>query len=198
VPWSVPPPLSRQDRAAARKELGLAFDDEVVLYAGNLDAYQGLDVWLQAFRALAGRRKRLTWLLATASDTRALEATLSEWGLADRVVIGPLDDSTREQVHAAADIAVVPRRTPGGLPVKLLDALARGLPVVAARRAAAGLPLDELAWLVDDGPEELVEGVSHALDMAAERTRRRKLGRAYVALRHSARGWSGHPALAPR
>jgi glycosyltransferase involved in cell wall biosynthesis len=165
IPWHVPPrpdPASSQtQRAAARQAFGLAEGDRVVLYAGNLDPYQG---WEDVVRAVA-LRAEATLLVATESDATLLRRFCSQHGLGSRLRIGRLhDEDARRSAHAAADVAVVPRRAPGGLPVKLLDAMARGVPTVAQRRATAGLPLDEVAFISpDDDPKALASTLRVAL-----------------------------------
>jgi glycosyltransferase involved in cell wall biosynthesis len=90
-------------------------------------------------------------------------------------------------VHAAADVAIVPRALDGGVPVKLLDALARGVPVVAQRRALGGLALGGCASVcADDDADALAAalGAMLAAPIAAREVAQR--GRAYVAAEHSA------------
>ena len=118
---------SVRPEAAARASLELPLDAKVVLYAGNLDGYQG---WEEA--ADAARRANATFLVATESDPAPL-APFPHL----RARLG--DEHDRRRAYAACDLAIVPRRAPGGLPIKLLDALARDVPVVAGPRALAGL-----------------------------------------------------------
>jgi glycosyltransferase involved in cell wall biosynthesis len=146
LPWSVPLAIDAAERSAARLTLGLAPGSFVPLYAGNLDAYQGLHVLGEGLTQLIGKRD-FTMLIAT-GEPRALS-----WSpvLRDRVHLLPIQgEPARRLAHAAADVALVPRASPGGLPIKLLDALARGVPVLAARRASAGLSLDAVCDLVPD------------------------------------------------
>jgi glycosyltransferase involved in cell wall biosynthesis len=161
IPWAVPPPLEPGERAEAR--VGLDVSDRVVLYAGNLDAYQGLETLLDAL----ARRPTLTGLFATESDPTSLLAEARARGVAAHV--WPLaTEADRRRAHAAADVVCVPRRAPGGLPVKLLDALARGVPVVAVQRASAGLPVGRVARLVpDDDPEALTAALTGPLPEGA-------------------------------
>jgi len=163
----VPPPFERPleappSRSAARTRLGLPMDAPVALYAGNLDAYQGIELLLAAIA-----RAPASWhlLVATASAPEPLRALAHAHGVAARVVLAPLaTEHNRAAAHAAADVALVPRLASGGLPIKLLEALARGVPVVATRRALAGLALADHVEMVtvaeDDSPEALARGMT--------------------------------------
>ena len=126
-PWSPLDPPRSDERVAARASLALPLDAKVVLYAGNLDGYQG---WEEA--ADAARRANATFLVATESDPAPLAPF-------PHLRVRLADEPDRRRAYAACDLAIVPRRAPGGLPIKLLDALARDVPVVAGPRALAGL-----------------------------------------------------------
>jgi glycosyltransferase involved in cell wall biosynthesis len=143
---------------SARQELGIREDAYLALYAGNLDAYQGVEWLLEALGRLPATYELL---VATASDATPLHQGLAERGLRERVhVMSLADEAERARVHAAADVALVPRRAPGGLPIKLLDALARGLPVVANERALAGLEFGSEVQVV---PDDDAPAFAHAL-----------------------------------
>ncbi|MEQ9077951.1 MAG: glycosyltransferase [Sandaracinaceae bacterium] len=155
VPWTIPEPLTQEERRKARSRFGFGDLEPVFLYAGNLDAYQGLDSLVAAFRLVCAQRPDARLLVATCSEHEALEKAL--WGAecVDRATFAPLaDEPDRRMAHAAADAAWVPRSAAGGLPMKLLDAMARGVPTVATRRATAGLDLAGAAMVAsDDDPE---------------------------------------------
>lgn len=122
-PWELPARIEATEREEARRELGLT--GLVGVYAGNLDAYQN---WQQILEL----REELTLVVATASDASVLR------GHVDHVL--PLEsERDRRRIHAVADVALVPRGASGGLPIKLIDALSRGVPVVASKQALAGL-----------------------------------------------------------
>jgi glycosyltransferase involved in cell wall biosynthesis len=182
LPWPLPPATQSDERARARTELGLAPDDEVVLYAGNLDAYQGLSVLARSLAELAHERPRLKFLLATQAPSPALRRDFPPRYTQQLPLATEAD---RRRVHAAADVVVVPRASAAGLPVKLLDALARGARVVAARRAAAGLALgDATCTLVDgDDPQALSAAIAREL-RGGDRARPQE-ARAYIARTHS-------------
>jgi len=188
LPWLVSAPTTLEERSAARVALGLSADAEVVLYAGNLDRYQGVPLALEALGKLARRRAATRVLVATESTPAEIADAVRSAGLAALVVFSRLDaEATRRRVHAAADVAIVPRAVDGGVPVKLLDALARGVPVVAQRRALGGLALGGGASVcADDDADALAAAVGAMLaaPIAAREVAQR--GRAYVLREHSA------------
>jgi glycosyltransferase involved in cell wall biosynthesis len=153
LPWPVPHPITEQERRAARRTLELAHDDQVALYAGNLDAYQGLSALGRGLGQWLHTQARGKLLIATHdSPLRLLNSPLGP--LAPRSLQLPIhDEASRRLAHAAADVALVPRKSPGGIPIKLLDALARGVPVLATQRATCGLTLGVgCRVLADDEP----------------------------------------------
>lgn len=121
------------------------------VYAGNLDGYQGLPVLLEAFRELSRAGGAGVALdIVTASDPARLEAGIARSGLRGAVRIVP--HGTAEEVFrsvASADMAIVPRSARGGVPVKLVNALAAGVPVIADREIARELGHGVGAWLAD-------------------------------------------------
>lgn len=187
VPWSLPTPIEADERTKARARFGFDALEPVIVYAGNLDAYQGIDSMAEAFVAVLRRRPDARLLVATASDPKPLEKQLWPSGAARRTRFVSLqDEPDRRAAHAAADVAWVPRASPGGLPMKLLDALARAVPTVTSRRACAGLELESVATVVgDDDPEALAAGALLAIEGRAAARERAQRGRAYIGEAHA-------------
>jgi colanic acid biosynthesis glycosyl transferase WcaI len=185
TPWQLPAAIQGQERTASRRALGLAADSCVALYAGNLDAYQDPCSALDALRILIQRGIRITLLLATNSEPTSFIQRAARLGIPFRT--SSLDgESVRRGIHAAADLAIVPRGPEGGLPIKLLDALARGVPCAVSPHAAAGCDLAAVsACAREQGAAALARAVA---SLAADPELRRTLaarGRAYVSREHS-------------
>jgi glycosyltransferase involved in cell wall biosynthesis len=96
--------------------------------------------------------------------------------------LGFVDDL--DAAYASASAAVVPLLQGGGTPLKFVEALAYGLPVVATSRAAAGLAVrdGEHCLLADDAPAFAAALVGVLRDGAPEVGRR---GRALAVERYS-------------
>jgi glycosyltransferase involved in cell wall biosynthesis len=200
VPWGRA--AERMPRREARAALDLPADARICLYAGNLDCYQG---WERLFDALPRLRRvvpRARLLVATVSNLTPAQRAARIRGIEGAVDFRPLSSElARMRVHAAADVAWVPRRSAGGLPVKMLDAFSRELPVVAVARATAGLPVsDTCAVVPNDDPNALAAETARLLD--DPRATAVQSGRAseYLMAHHSAtahvdamRSWLGAP-----
>ena len=103
-----------------------------VVYAGNPDRYQDLDVLVEAIRQLDG----VGLLMVSASP-------LDEWasaGLPKFMAVQTSDFARVRSLMAACDLAAIPRTVCSGFPIKLLNSLGVGLPTVIAAGSAQGLP----------------------------------------------------------
>jgi glycosyltransferase involved in cell wall biosynthesis len=89
-------------------------------------------------------------------------------------------------LYALANIALVPVRAGGGSRIKLLEAAAHGVPVVATTIGAEGTHMrdGEDLWLADT-PEAMVDAIMDVLRSPAEATRRAANARASVEKYHS-------------
>ena len=97
-------------------------------------------------------------------------------------VLGFVEDLSA--AYARARCAVVPLLQGGGTPLKLIEALAHGLPVLATPRATAGLEVqDGEHCLIADGAEAFADALVGVLRDGAPELGRR--GRELVAERYS-------------
>src|SRR5262249_16503722 len=106
------------------------------LHAGNLDGYQGLGVL-----AAAAARLELPVVVAT-HGAGAAPAPLRTIRVADAA-------AARRLTFGAA-VALLPRRAPGGFPVKLLNYMEAERAIAARASLADTLEHRRSAWLLDD------------------------------------------------
>jgi glycosyltransferase involved in cell wall biosynthesis len=145
------------------------------LYAGNLDRYQDLDV----LDAAAARAPGLPVVVVTHDARRARFRAV-------RVIEAASLDEMRALVRGAA-VALLPRRSPGGFPIKLLQYMDAGRAIVARRSVAETLVHGESGWLVADGagPEELADAIRALAADPALRARLGAAARATLAKHHA-------------
>ena len=186
VPW--PSRFDGPARHEARSALDLPGDAHMCLYAGNLDHYQGWEHLLDALTHLRRIDDNARLLIATESETSPVRRAARLRGIADAVDFRRLgSEHARMQVHAAADIAWVPRRTEGGLPIKMLDAFARNVPVVAMERATAGLAVRDVCAVVqNDDPNAIAAATRRLLGAPAAAGASCARASEYLTSRHSA------------
>ncbi len=134
------PPATAEQRAAARRVVGLPDDGFVTLFYGRLDGEKGIEVLLNAWRHLGMDADRARLLIVGSPSLAAdPEARLRElhamapmgcaWLPMQRDVVTPLH---------AADVVVVPSDCDEAFPRAVLEGMAAGLPVVASR--VGGIP----------------------------------------------------------
>ena len=95
----------------------------------------------------------------------------------------PPDDAT--DAFPAGAIAIVPLHIASGIRMRILDAWARGLPVIATTTAAAGLDVvSGRELLIADSPDAMVEAVRQLATEPPLAARLVESGRAFLALHH--------------
>ena len=162
------PPLvdARQPAAdvvdALRRELGLG-DGPVVLYSGNFEPYQGVELLLEATALVPGAT--FLFMGGRAPEIERLRARARELGTHGRVFFsGTRPPAELAAFLALADVLCSPRVEGENTPFKIYSYLASGKPIVATRIASHTQLLDDsLAFLVPPTPEGLADGVDRAL-----------------------------------
>jgi glycosyltransferase involved in cell wall biosynthesis len=125
------------ERAAARSRLGLPQDAFVVGSVARLDARKGLDTLLEAAGRIASALPSLHVLIVGRGHERArLEALAKHVGLGGRAHLPSSPPAVRDAL-ATMDVFAAPSRTEG-LGLAVIEALAAGVPVLAAH--VGGLP----------------------------------------------------------
>jgi glycosyltransferase involved in cell wall biosynthesis len=164
-----------------------ATDEDVVVYAGNLDGYQNLAYLLRAFaqvrRAVPAARLRL---LIHAGAERAVQVCLQQPGV--EVVETASFAEVRVELARAA-VLVSPREERCGFPMKLLNYMAAGKAIVATAESAKGLDDGVTGLCVADGEAGFASAI---VDLLRNDERRRRLGEAARAAVSDPARWTAH------
>ncbi len=145
-------PATPEERLVARATFHLPLNAPVVLYYGHFTRWKGVDHLVQAFRRVLEAFPDAFLLLAWSGygQGRGVMVRLRDPGLRDRVkLVGRVHVP---DLHAAADVAVLPLVSPVGTachPNVLLECLSAGLPTVAT-------DVGSIPELVEDGERGLL------------------------------------------
>jgi len=190
VLYDVPLPVPQS--SAPVEDLGaVCGGGPVVMYVGNLQPYQGIDLLLESFARVDGRagRPHLVVIGGQPEDVEAYRRRAEALGLGGRAhFLGPRPVEQLARYLAQADVLVSPRITGTNTPMKLYSYLESGKPVLATHLRTHTQVLDErVALLAPPHPEAFAEGLVRLLRDAALRERLGQAGRALVASKYNHR-----------
>ena len=164
--------------AELRRQLGAAPGDVLALYAGSFAVYQGIDLMFESIANVAARNSRVRFIIIGGSpdEIAQRQAWLAERGAADRTkFIGTVPPDELPHYLAAVDILLSPRSSGINTPLKLLDYLKAGRPIVATDNSANRQILDEhTGMLAPATAEAYAEAI---LRLADDPSLREQLGR---------------------
>lgn len=168
------PACSPAEAAAVRARFGFGARP-VLLYTGNLDGYQNLELLLASIGIVRRTVPDATLVLATHAASIDLPRRVRH--LPDGVqLVRAHDFTTVRYLIQIADIALCPRQEWSGFPMKLLNYMAAGKAVVVSAGSAKAVRHAVNGWVVrDQGPDAFAGAI---LALLADPQRRRLLGAA--------------------
>ncbi|MCB9667187.1 MAG: glycosyltransferase family 4 protein [Myxococcales bacterium] len=188
VPWPLADPIGVEERHKARIRYGFGPAERIMLYMGNLDPYQGYEALLFCLYQLRASGYALYLLVATESSPNPLLRLARAHGLTPYIRVTHLrGEHQRRLLSACADVVVIPRLMDTGIPIKLLDALSRGVPVACAKSGTGGLALDRMGAVhIAEHPttESMVTAIERALCNHPEAAQIEQ-NRAFITKHHS-------------
>jgi len=139
--------------------------EQILLYAGTLEAYQGVPLLVEAMTQVRDLPVRLVIVGGREDQQRLLEKLAAGLGVADRVVIaGAAAQQDVPSLYRAADVLASPRESGDNTPLKLFSYLGSGRPVLATRIASHTQIVDDTtAELVEPTPAALAAGIRRLL-----------------------------------
>jgi len=170
------------DRSMARAELGIDDERPLVVYTGGLLAWKGVDVLVEAARALSD----VQFVIAGGMQADVERSKRLAAGLEHVRFDGFQPPARVASYLSAADLAVVPNRSTPAIsarytsPLKVFEAMAYGTPLVVSDLPSLRdiLSEDEALFVAPDDARALAQGVRTLLD---DPGRRARLGRALAA-----------------
>ncbi len=161
-----------------RERLGIG-DAPMVLYAGTFEAYQGLDILVEAAAEVTQARPDVHFVLVGGNPAQVEEVRMlvKRHGLEDRVhLTGNRPPHEIPCFIEACTMLVSVRKQGVNTPLKIYSYMKSGKPIVATRHMTHTQVLDEsTAFLTGLTPREFAAGILTVLDdpgAAAERARK--------------------------
>jgi glycosyltransferase involved in cell wall biosynthesis len=168
APGSIDSEATAADAAAVRNAHAVAGSSPLVLYTGTFEAYQGLDLLLEAMALVRRRRPDARLLLAGGKPDQIdrEQQRARQMGIDDVVLFaGERPASEIPAYLMAADVLVSPRSKGTNTPLKIYQYLRSGKPIVATRLLTHTQVLsDETAILTGTSPAEFADGILSALE----------------------------------
>jgi glycosyltransferase involved in cell wall biosynthesis len=148
----------------------------VVMYVGNLEAYQGIDLLVEAFRRVLPEvpDARLAIIGGADADVAAYRERCAALGMGESVwLAGPRPVERLAAYLRRATVLVSPRVHGDNTPMKVYSYLDSGRPLLATRLPTHTQVLtDEIACLVAPEPDAMARGL---IELLRDRTRREHL-----------------------
>jgi glycosyltransferase involved in cell wall biosynthesis len=146
-----------------------------MLYAGTLAPWQGLGVALQALERMRGRKAAHLTVVGPARKRQyaAFLAAVRDRGLGDAVtLLPPVSQQELVRLHHESDVALAPllagerNCVQGACPLKVIEAMAAGTPVVASDLPVVRALTGDDATLVPAGDAEALANALVGLDVS--------------------------------
>jgi glycosyltransferase involved in cell wall biosynthesis len=162
--------------AAGTAERELPADRQIVVYAGTLEPYQGIELLLRAFQRVWSERPEAFLLIAggTTAQVEHYSGLAQELGLDSACLFtGRVPPDRARKLSTEADLLVSPRIEGTNTPLKVYEQLASGVALVATDIYSHTQVLDDsVAFLAKPNDEGFAGALSRALDEPEERARR--------------------------
>lgn len=169
------------------KEYGI--DKQILLYIGNLEAYQGINLLLESFKIASVKTNEIDLVIigGISKDINFYREKTLRMGIEKRVhFIGPKPFDKLEDYLAEADIIASPRIRGLNTPMKIFAYLHSGKAVIATDLYTHNQIITKKeAYLVPANPKDFAEGIIILLENENLRRQLGKNGQAFVEKNHT-------------
>lgn len=142
-----------------------------IVYAGTLEAYQGIDILIDAMALVARERKDVLLVIVggTEEQVQRYRSQAEKLGIADQVLFtGRVAQQLARAWSRQATVLVSPRSSGTNTPLKIYEQLAGGIPLVAtAIYSHTQVLTEEVAFLVEPKAQDMAQGLLAALGESA-------------------------------
>lgn len=157
----------------------LKIDGPLLMYIGNLEKYQGIDLLLKSFAKAARQNPRIVLVIigGEAADIQHYQKKAAQLGQSQKILfLGKKPVEYLESYLSEANILISPRTKGRNTPMKLYSYLAAGKAVLATNLITHTQILDhESAMIADPNPESFSKAI---IELSTDQNLRSSLGHA--------------------
>jgi glycosyltransferase involved in cell wall biosynthesis len=182
----------RAQTGALKRELGI--DRLVLLYVGNLEPYQGIDLLVESFARAAKRTEAIDLVIIGGNDDdiERYRGRVAALGVPDRVhFMGPRPYDSLDEYLAEADILTAPRIRGRNTPMKVFPYLHSGRPVLVTDLPTHSQILtNDVAMLAAPEPDAFADAIVALAECEPTRRLLGERGQAFAEANHTFRAHS--------
>ena len=160
--------LDREPRDCEKLYDSLKINGCIIMYVGNLEKYQGIDLLLDSFKLVLKKfaDAHLVIVGGSVEDIKAYEGLSSQLGINSNVhFVGQKPVSQLGSFLSQADVLVSPRIQGENTPMKIYSYLDSGRPLLATCLPTHTQVLDnQIALLVQPEPKAIADGIISLID----------------------------------
>lgn len=161
----------------------------IVVYAGTLEAYQGIDTLIRSFSMVLQEIPEAKLLIVGGTTRQVKEySILAQSQQIDSAIrfTGRVPQEAAQMYTRAAKVQVSPRSTGTNTPLKIYEQLASGIPLVATNIYSHTQAIDNrVAFLVAPHPEDMARGIINAISSESLRISKTNAARALYATQYA-------------
>ena len=166
-------------------------DKRLVVYAGTLERYQGIELLISGFKRVMESDRELFLLIVggTPDQVEHYQQLAEDYGITQRCqFMGKVSPQSAKYYADMATVQVSTRIDGTNTPLKIYDQIARNVPLVATNIYSHTQVLDEtVAFLVEPTPEGIARGITAASADDSEPKKRAARARQLYERRYSRR-----------
>lgn len=155
------------DRQHSTDLLNSLAGKRIIVYAGTLESYQGIDILIQAFKYVIEAMDNTILLVVggTEAQVKYYSSLAHQCGLNEHCVFtGRVPQFVAKSYASRADVQISSRVSGTNTPLKVYEQLSRAIPLVATKIYSHTQVLnDDVAFLVEPEPQDMARGILAAL-----------------------------------
>lgn len=148
-----------------RKIYNIPANKKIIVYAGNFESYQGVDLLIKAFSKLENTNAHLVLVGGNVKHINTYKTLAASLNSDKNITFtGTLDSKLMPSIHAQADLLASPRLSGTNTPLKIYSYMSAEKLIIATKIISHTQVLsDKEAVLVEANVEDFAQGLKQAL-----------------------------------